>query len=270
MTFSDVLGRSAGLYASPSMAGEALVLGMILSVTVLERRYRGSFVLLTGVGILTTFSRGGILGWLIAVMGLMFVRAVSVKDFLPSVFTGLVLGVVVLLPQWDHLLTTWERNGTLNANVEERLAWLADPTGVSDYSSWERKYVAQYAWERIADRPILGSGTGSSYGEYVRPHNQYLSFMLDHGLVVGAMLVPLLILAIGWNTRGELRGIAMVFGFTVLELSLFTHAILNVQYSLMLFSLMAAMTATSSRYEMTSSRIRETRDVRTAQVLIQA
>jgi hypothetical protein len=38
---------------------------------------------------------------------------------------------------------------------------------------------------------------------------------------------------------------AMLFGFTVMELSLFTHNILYETYSLMLFALMAAMAVTS-------------------------
>ncbi len=269
MSFSAVLGRSAGLYGNPTQAGEALVLGMIVCVTVLEPKYRGPFMLLTGIGIFTTFSRAAILGWVIAVAGLLFVRKLSLKDFLPSVFVGLVLGLLILLPYWDTLLTTWDRNGVSNSNVEERLAWFSDPSGVSDYSSWERKYLAQRAWEKIAERPILGSGTGSSYAAYTAPHNQYLSFMLDHGLI-GALVIPMLLVTIMWGAQGETKQVAIVFSCVVLVLCFFTHTILNTTYSLVLFSLMTAMTATSSRYEMTNSRIRETRDVRTAQVLVQA
>ena len=62
------------------MAGEALVLGMILSVTVLEPRYRGPYILLTGIGVFITLSRGGILTWVIAVAGLMLARGISPKD----------------------------------------------------------------------------------------------------------------------------------------------------------------------------------------------
>lgn len=240
MSFSQVLGRSAGLYENPTMSGEALVLGMILSVTVLAPRYRVAFLLLTGIGILTTFSRASILVWAIAVAGLIFVERMSAKDFIPSISLVLVLGFLVLLPQWDHLLTTWERNGMLNENVEERLAWFTDPSGVSDYSSWERKYLAQRAWERTADRPFLGGGTGSFREAYMLPHNQYLVFMLDHGLV-GAFIVPLLMLAVIHGARGKIRGVAIVFGCAVIVLSFFTHTIMSTNYSLLLFALTAAM-----------------------------
>ena len=244
MSFSPIPGRSAGLYENSTLAGEALVLGMILSVTALPLRYRGLFMLLTGIGILTTFSRGGMLGWTIAVAGFIFLRRISLKDFLPSLFIGLAIGMAVLLPQWDRLLTTWERTGVLNANVQERLAWFTDPSGTSDYSSWERKYLAQRTWAQIAERPILGKGTGSYREGYMPPHNQYLSFMLDHGLI-GAIVIPLLIFATMWGARGEPRSVGIVFGYTFMILCLFTHTILNTAYSLMLLSLMAAMSARS-------------------------
>src|SRR5687767_13703954 len=51
MSFSPIPGRSAGLYIDPNITGEALVLGMILSVTVFDPRYRGPFILLTGIGV---------------------------------------------------------------------------------------------------------------------------------------------------------------------------------------------------------------------------
>jgi len=257
MSFSRVLGRSAGLYANPNITGEALVLGMILSVTVLAPRYRGLFMLLTGIGTLLTFSRADILMWVIAVAGFMLVGELRLKDALVSATVGFLLLAVVLLPRWDQLLTTWERTGVLNANVLERLAWFSDPVGVSDDSSWARKYLVRQAWDKIAERPFLGAGTGSFYEDGSPPHNQYLSFMLDHGLI-GVMIVPLLVLAVTSGARGEKRGVAIIFGCAILFLSLFTHEILTTGHSLILLSLMAAMTATSAHPEKKRTLVMET------------
>ena len=266
MSFSQTMGRSAGLYQNPTMAGEALVLGMIFSVTVLAPRYRGPFILLTGIGILTTFSRSAIPAWVVAVAGLIFVGRLSLKDFLVSGALGLLLVVMILLPRWDQLLTTGERSGTLNANVKERLEWFTDPIGVSDYSSWERQYLAKQAWEKIAQRPLLGSGTGSSYEAAIPPHNQYLSFMLDHGLI-GVMILPLLILAATWGARGETRGVAIVFSCVIMMLALSTHTIFITGYSLIVLSLMAAMAAKTDPYEIKKTMAVETRQDGTAQLL---
>ena len=159
LSFSRVIGRSAGLYESPNMAGEALVLGMILSVTVLAPRYRAAFILLTGIGVVLTFSRAGILTWLIAAIGLILIRGISLQKLLLTSSVVFVLAVLVVVPRWNDLLTTWERTGVLNLNVQERMEWFMDPAVVSDQSSWERKYVAKRAWDKISEHPVLRSGT---------------------------------------------------------------------------------------------------------------
>jgi O-antigen ligase/polysaccharide polymerase Wzy-like membrane protein len=272
MTFSRVLGRSAGLFEDPNMAGEALVLGMILSVTLLAPAYRVPFILLTGVGVFLTLSRGGILVWVIAVAGLLFMRQLSSKDMVRSVFIAFVLVILVLLPRWDQLLTTWERTGVLNMNVLERLTWLSDPSGTSDRSSWERMYVAKQAWEKIADHPLLGSGTGSAHQQSIQgtaTHNQYLSFMIDHG-ILGVMILPLFILAATWGARDESRAVAIVFASAVIVLSLFTHSILHRHHALLLFCMMAAMAAMSRNRESQESVAMETPKGRTGEALVGA
>lgn len=243
-SFSSVIGRSAGLYGDPNTAGAALVLGMIFSVTALSPRYHVPFILLTGIGVFLTFSRGAILIWLLAVTSLILMGKVRFKDLLLTSSVSLLLIVLILLPRWDEFLMTLERDGVLNKNVMERMAWFADPTGVSDDSSWERKYVAKRAWEKVAERPFLGNGTGSFRNAYVLPHNQYLTFMQDHGLI-GAVILPLLGLAVTWGMRGENRRLAIVFNGTLLLWGFFSHTILNEPHTLLLLALMAAMTLTS-------------------------
>ena len=269
LSFSYSIGRSAGLYGNPNTAGEALVLGMILSVTVLASRYRGPFILLTGIGVLSTFSRSAMLMWVIAVGGLIFMRGISLKELLPACFMGFVLAVVIVVPRWDDLLSTWERSGVFNVNVQERLTWLTDPLAVSDYSSWERKYVAKQAWDKIVESPLLGTGTGSTRGAYTEPHNQYLAFMQDHG-VIGVMIVPLFVLALTWRARGETRPVAIVFACAIMLHSFFTHELFHTAYSCILLSLMAAMTAASTDREIKRTMTTEMKEEETVQVLVGA
>ena len=128
----------------------------------------------------------------------------------------------------------------LNADVLERLEWLTDPYGISDHSSWERKYLVRQAWDNIAERPFFGSGTGSFAQAVIPPHNQYLAFMLDHGLI-GVFVFPLLILAALWGGRGETMSVTIVFGCVIMILGFFSHKILATEYNLLLICLMAAM-----------------------------
>jgi O-Antigen ligase len=247
MSFSNVSGRSAGLYVNPNTSAEALVLGMILGITVLPVWYRGGFILFTGIGVFATYSRAGLIGWLIAVTGLMLGRFIGVRQLVRTGLIALLLVGVALLPKTDQILTALEGAGSLNPDTRERLAWLMDPLGVEDSSSWGRKAIAQQAWERVGEHPLLGEGTGEVHtGLDIPPHNQFLSYMIDHG-VVGAMLIPLLLLTLLWRAQGSCRPVVFIFSGVVLWFSFFTHQLLNNAYNLLLLALVAALVATRVR-----------------------
>lgn len=260
LSTSQVLGRSAGLYMNPNQAGQALVLGMIFSVSVLPAWLRTPFILLTGIGIFPTFSRGAILQWVLAVIGLMLVGRINLKDILLPVSLCLLLVAVVLVPRWDQFLTTLDSSGVINKNVEERLDWFTDPSGVDDYSSWERAYLAKQAWDKTAEHPFLGSGTGSSREVAIGAHNQYLMFMQDHGLL-GVAILPLLVLAVTWGVRGKARDLAILFGCIVMVQSFISHDLLNQSEVLMLFALMAVMSSTSRESETKKTQAMTTAEV---------
>ncbi len=246
-TFSDVSGRSAGLYVNANMSAEALVLGMILGITALPTWYRGVFILLAGAGVCVTYSRAGLIGWLIAVGGLMLGRFIGARHLVRIGLVMIVLFSLVLLPKADQILTTLERSGALNADTEERLAWFMDPLGVDDKSGWSRKSVAREAWQRVEEKPFFGGGTGAVHkGLDIRPHNQFLSHMIDHG-IFGAILMPLLLLTLIWRAEGESRHVVVIFSCAVFWFSFFTHTFLNNAYSLLLLALVAASAAISDR-----------------------
>lgn len=253
MSFSKLPGRSAGLYGDPNFSAESLVLGMLVSITALPAWWRGSFMLTTGIGVCLTISRSGILAWVCVCGVLILLNKVRMKGLLMTVALGLVLIIVVLLPMGDQLLTELERKGVINKNLVERLDWFADPTGVSDHSSWERKRVAREAWEKVAERPWTGSGPGSSRTAIVGTHNQYLAHMRDHGLL-GAGIVPLLLLALSWRAQGETKQLALLFGCVVMWQCFFSHTILDQAPRLSLFGLMGAFAWASRSYAFTQAQ----------------
>ena len=241
MTFSDVSGRSAGLYVNANMSAEALVLGMILGLTALPTWYRSVFILLVGSGVFVTYSRAGLIGWLIAVGGLMLGRFIGATHVIRTVLMTLFLIGIVLAPKADQILTTLEGAGALNKDTQERLAWIIDPFGVQDSSSWSRKSIAREAWERVGEHPFLGGGTGAVHrGLDIPPHNQFLSHMIDHG-VFGAVLIPLLLVTLIWRAEGEGQRVAFIFSCATLWFSFFTHTFLNNAHSLLLVALVAAL-----------------------------
>jgi O-antigen ligase len=137
-----------------------------------------------------------------------------------------------------------QREGVINKNLEERLDWFSNPTGVSDFSSWERKYMARRAWQEVEDSPFLGGGTGTSWRQVVGAHNQYLTMMQDHG-VIGAVMLPLLVLAVSWRAQGDAKIIGILFSTAMLFLGFFSHNLLYQEFYLLPFGLMASMTQLS-------------------------
>lgn len=264
-SFSNVIGRSAGLYLNPNIAGECMVLGMVLSVTALPRPLRLPFMVLTGIGLFATFSRAGIFTWAISVAAFLLVREVRIKDLIVGTALGSCLVVLVLLPQLDALLSALDNAQTINANVLERLAWFTDPTGVEDHSSWERRYIADRAWETIGDAPVIGHGTGSYYELGIPPHNQYLAFMLDHG-ILGLLIFPSLLLAVIWNARAETKYVGMIYAVGLLVFGLFSHGLVFEPTHLLLISLMATM-GIASREEIEQSSLSAERNHRTVSAL---
>lgn len=254
MSFSEILGRSAGLYMNPNSAGIALVTGMICAVTVLPQHLRCGFLLVTGIGVMASVSRASILGWGISMMGLMAIRQTRFRDVAITGSLGVVVVILILIPRWDEFASTLERNGSINKNVEERLGWLADPSGVSDASSWSRIYVARRAWDTIGESPFWGSGTGSSFEAEIAPHNQSLAFMQDHG-VLGALILPLLLLAVVSSVRGENQRTAIVFSVTVMFLSFFSHDVLSARHTLLLLALVATMTDDKHSHQLEFARL---------------
>jgi len=244
-SFSNVVGRSAGFYVNPNQCGAALVLGMTVSIGLLPPRLRLLFALIAGFGILLTFSRGALIGWIIATVILIKVGQISLKR---SVFIGsavLAALAVVLLLQWNSLQYQLEDIGALNTNVLARVEWF-NKLGGDDYSSLERKQVAEMAWGMFGDKPLLGHGVAASmnWGFEKSSHNQYLNMMVDHG-IIGMLILPLLVISITWKAQGEAKGIGFAFGAFVLCWGFFSHNIFTERYMLLTFSLMAAMCATS-------------------------
>ncbi|MBD2517751.1 O-antigen ligase family protein [Nostoc sp. FACHB-973] len=236
----SVLGRSAGFYINPNMAGAALVLGMIFSVSLLCPKYRIPFVLVIGLGTFLTLSRGAIFGWLVVVIIFVITRIIPRSQLLYWIL-GLGLIVIVLLPYFEDL----PANFILEQNTLNRLEWLQQPSESED-SADSRLYIAKLGWQLFTKSPFWGNGIGSTlmWNEEISTHNMYLYLMDDHGFL-GVFILPLLVYAVTRKARGETKYIAWAFSIFILLWGLFSHDILQERYILIMFSLMAAMTRTS-------------------------
>lgn len=250
LIFSSLnVGRPAGFYINPNQSGAALVLGLIFSIGILKPKYRVPFVFIVGVGVLLTLSRGALVGLIIVVLLLLKTAIISWRQLL-RISIGLgVISLAVAFYKGNLLTTLSDTNIFYNYGLSSRLEWLNDPTKM-DSSDSLRFRVIQLAWNLFSQHPLLGQGIGSTldWSESVSTHNIYLYFMADHG-IVGAFIVPTLLLSVTRRARGEAKHIGLLFSAFILIWGLFSHNVLGERYILIMFSLMAAMTITSRQEE---------------------
>lgn len=236
-------GRAAGLYMNANQAGGALILGMMLTVGLLSNKCRTLYVFFVLFGLLLTFSRAALLGWLIVCVMLMMQDIVSKKSCIVGL--GIVTLIISLtLPLLPNFLQS--EAGMDSANILERIDWIFNPLGIQDFSIQERKEVAELSWKMFADNPFIGNGLGSTeaWSERGSTHNMYLYFMADHG-ILGIIILPLFALAVVWGARGKARQTALPFFVFVLFWGFFSHNLVQEYYFLISFALMAAMSIQS-------------------------
>jgi O-antigen ligase len=98
------------------------------------------------------------------------------------------------------------------------------------------------SWDLFLKHPWIGNGIGSTehWALPYSTHNMYLYYMADYG-ITGALLFPLLVLAVTIQARGETRKIGYCFAAFMLFWGWFDHDIVRNYYSLFAFALMAVL-----------------------------
>lgn len=236
LTFSEVAGRSAGLYVNPNRAGYAIALGCALGLGVVPSSIRIPFVGIAILGLLPTFSRSGALMLACAVAWALWKSELNWKAAFVSL--AVIFGSLYVLDPGIAVRVT--RLIELNANTEARLSG-----DMSDGSVAERRHVFKRALELFEQRPILGHGTGASvtWDESVSSHNQMANWAMDHGVIGIAMWLWLLV-ALCWKNHSAIP-FATVFAIG----SMFSHNVLDE-----FFSLTALAVAGSMRWEQAAQR----------------
>jgi cell division protein FtsW (lipid II flippase) len=240
--------RVFGFYGDSNLAGFALILCIILSVDLIEPKYRFPFVLLGGIGILPTFSRGAMICWFLTVI-ILFITKIIPRYQIPHISLSLITIFIILQLQLTNLSSLERLDGSplLSQDMQDRIAWIVDP-----FSSKSQKIdndsrvdLIQQSWQKFAEKPFLGNGLDSSQTQFSvshsqDTHNMYLKLMVEHGFL-GVFIYPLLILAAIWKARGETKKIGIVFAINLLIWGVFSHTIINDFFILVAFGLMACM-----------------------------
>ena len=241
-----VLGRSAGFYMNPTGSGKIIVLGVVLSLTFLKKQYRSWFFLFSFVGVFLTFSRSAIIIFLIIYFYMIIKKQL---DFKYSIFIPILVLMIISmsLPFLTNYIEVTHKGGA--KNVINRIMWFTNPVSHEDHSQQERKLVAKKAFDMFAEHPFLGDGLGSTkhWDARVAPHNMYVTYMAEIGLL-GLFVYPLLIYLVVWGARGEAEITAGAFTIFMVLIGLLSHMMLSQFYSLFAFVLMANMSYKSRKY----------------------
>lgn len=248
LTFSTIPGRSSGLYSNVNQSGAALVLGLILSYQVIPDRFKLAYVGMTALGVIPTFSRSAMIGWMLVVL-YFFARAGIRVQIRRLVILAVVCLGLIFSPLWSDIQQTLEQRGVITLNIVERVQFFTTGGRREDDSSNERKAVAERAWQLYGEHPIGGWGTGASRrieGFDVGTHNIYLAMLVDHG-VLGFFVIPFLLLAALWGVNRRSIDYAVPWLLFMIMWGMFSHNVLEERYILLAVGLVAGMVATHQK-----------------------
>jgi hypothetical protein len=214
---SDVVSvdRAAGAFLNPNGAAISMSLMIACMAYLWKSRWNSVFVVLALVAVLLTYSRAGLVSFLL-IVGIMAWRG-QLPRGLSILGVGLLIGVAYWMVVDDVLRSE---------NTMDRLRFFASRDIADILASDERFLLLQKALVEIAEAPLFGHGWGYSkfWGETIAgqgTHNMYLSGMMDFG-VLGLLVWPAWCLSLLWGPRQQRRSMAPV-ALVFLVYGLFTH-----------------------------------------------
>ncbi|MDA8387638.1 MAG: O-antigen ligase family protein [Nitrospiraceae bacterium] len=218
---SIVHGRAAGLYENPNISGQALAMGMVLSASLVPKRLRWLFCLFVATGVVLTFSRGAIILWMIAVLGLAWADMFVLRRMTSVAVMGLLviaLTAALTAGGWVGAFRAAGLGSYLDADTSSRIG--QSFLDQRDYSSRARLAVAQRGLELFLERPFFGWGIGSTQDLYsgVSTHDMFILLGAEYG-IIGVLIFCALIWVL-WRAHTEHSGlIALLYGVA----GLFSH-----------------------------------------------
>lgn len=254
LTFSKIPGRSSGLFENSNQSGCAIMLGMIVSYGVIPPRLRVPFVTLAGIGIVSTFTRAAMLGWVLVVLFWMAQSGLNVRKVRTMILVAALGFGFVASPFWGDMQQSLEKSGVLDMENLQRLAFFSSGTTNDDSAEWRKQVVREgfALWEK---RPLTGYGTGAfrtmpGYSDTV--HNTYVAMLLDHG-VIGLFVLPSLVLAAIYRANLKTIELTAPFVLCVLMWGFFSHNTMEERYILLPVALTGAIVA-ANRYPRTEKQ----------------
>jgi O-antigen ligase len=237
----SVIGRAAATFINPTMAGEAMLVTCLLAIPITRLQYRMPLLLLTGAGVIMTFSRGPILVWLLFSIFLLVARKLPKYSFFLAIIA--VVFLPLLLAIFKSYLLERQDLDTGSSNIFARLDFFQTHS-LNDNSAQERLSVLKAGWEIFLENPILGGGAGITnfktnlWPYEVNTHNQIVMLAAEQGILGIALWAWLLVLL--WRGRYfQDKRFQMVAAVGAFLMSFFTNNMMDNLYWTVTFALVS-------------------------------
>lgn len=218
-------GRSAGFYVNPNISAEALV-GYSLFFLLARTNKLGiadlTLITLALLGVLATFSRGGILASLVLLTAASFVRG-GRKQMARIAIGGLAVSLFAIA-----FASFVVRNLDLSEDAAVRVLSLIQEGGIGDYEE-DRGTAALAALELAMENPVLGGGVGTIAEMPEGPHNMFLAMMVEYGIVglLAYLVMIIRLIQIARRADRDLSGMIFFFVAWLVILGFASHNLLG-------------------------------------------
>jgi len=255
---SSATTRSAGTYGNANQAATAVLFWFLIVARRVPRLIVLILYLLTGLAVILTFSRSGMVGWALLGAYLIYRRSISrLVILLPILFA---LAYSTLIFQAEELLSRYIDSEAQVDAMMERLDLFGkvgeDGEEFDDSSTVQRELVARDTFFLTLQKPFFGYGFEVEHDLGLNAHNAFLQLWYTFGvagLFMYLWLVRLLYLA------GIQMGYGRISPFLLLFVwfSFFDHSHVTDHYWLIAYSyLFVNLTRKSASYSPSKSKKR--------------
>ena len=270
--------RAVGTYLNPNGAAYALVFGMLAGLHAFPDRAKSWFVTAVGISIVPTYSRSGMIVYLIAMLVLLTSSTINWRRLILPSLTG-VLATALLFSL--ALMDVGGRHGCVSHSIDDRAKLIfafpayrdsfkttvstpkplsrdsdksnpevKDINGGSaetDFSAQERSTLLKRALSEYSKNWVWGHGPGVTWTWHggQRTHNIYLEKGIEMG-IVGLLLWPAFLILILLSCYGQSRTLAWALMSSGLVLGLFSHNVFESRQILIAAALLLVTSANKS------------------------
>jgi O-antigen ligase len=215
-----------------------MLLTFLLAIPVLRPHYRAALLFLLGAGVIVTFSRAAIVGWMLLWAFLLVTKAVPKYTL---AFPLVALGVLpLLLGNFENYLSGREDLAEGLANIQARLEFFQDQV-LDDDSALARAQVFEAGVELFQQNPIFGAGAGATHlwSLGASTHNMPVMLGAEYG-VFGIAFWMWLVVVLWRGSYFQDRRLRVAAVAGIVFLSMFTHNMFDSLYWLLTLTIVAA------------------------------